>query len=74
MTLSLSHCFLVVHDYEAALGFYRDVLGFEVRNDETFGANRWLTLGSPDQPDCAVRDPSGNMVRFSERSRPAVSR
>jgi catechol 2,3-dioxygenase-like lactoylglutathione lyase family enzyme len=135
MTLSLSHCFLVVHDYDAALAFYRDVLGLEVRTDVTFEQNRWLTLGAPGQPeveigleipgyypdtspddrqatadllakgllpgiifrtddcdkifshvrsagadviqeptdqpygvrDCAFRDPSGNMVRFSER-------
>ena len=134
MTLSLSHCFLIVHDYDEALAFYRDVLGLEVRNDVTFEDNRWLTLSpagrheveigleipgyypntSPadrqatadllakgllpgvifrtddcdktfekvrasgadviqepiDQPygvrDCAFRDPSGNMVRFSE--------
>ena len=142
MTLSLSHCFLVVHDYDAALTFYRDVLGLEVRNDVTFEDNRWLTLGSTGQPeveigleipgyyphtspedrqatadllakgllpgvifrtddcdktfekvraagadviqepidqpygvrDCAFRDPSGNMVRFSEGSRDAASR
>jgi catechol 2,3-dioxygenase-like lactoylglutathione lyase family enzyme len=138
MTLSLSHCFLVVHDYDEALAFYRDVLGLEVRNDVMFEANRWLTLGSNDQPaveigleipgyfphtspddrqatadllakgllpgvifrtdscdesfekvrasgadviqepidqpygvrDCSFRDPSGNMVRFSEYSTP----
>jgi catechol 2,3-dioxygenase-like lactoylglutathione lyase family enzyme len=49
MTLSLSHCFLIVHDYDEALAFYRDVLGLEVRNDVTFENNRWLTLGSGDQ-------------------------
>ena len=134
MTISLSHCFLIVRDYEEALGFYRDVLGLEVRNDVSFEGNRWLTLGAADQPgvelgleipgyfphtspedkqatadllakgllpgiifrtdncdktfekvrdsgadvlqepidqpygvrDCAFRDPSGNMVRFSQ--------
>ena len=54
MTLSLSHCFLVVHDYEEALGFYRDVLGLEVRNDVAFEENRWLTLGAPDQPGVEI--------------------
>jgi catechol 2,3-dioxygenase-like lactoylglutathione lyase family enzyme len=51
MTISLSHCFLVVHDYDEALAFYRDVVGLEVRNDVLFDGNRWLTLGSSDQPD-----------------------
>ena len=134
MANTLSHCFLVVHDYDEGLRFYRDVVGLEVRNDVAFEDNRWLTLGAPDQPgveigltipgyyphtsaadrqatanllakgllpgiifktddcdetfekiratgaeviqepidqpygvrDCAFRDPSGNMVRFSE--------
>jgi catechol 2,3-dioxygenase-like lactoylglutathione lyase family enzyme len=142
MTLSLSHCFLIVHDYDTALTFYRDVLGLEVRNDVAFEQSRWVTLSAPgnpeveigleipgyyphtspedrqatadllakgllpgvifrtddcdatfekiraagadviqepiDQPygvrDCAFRDPSGNMVRFSEGSQAAVSR
>jgi catechol 2,3-dioxygenase-like lactoylglutathione lyase family enzyme len=54
MTISLSHCFLVVRDYEEALGFYRDVLGLEVRNDVTFEENRWLTLGAPDQSEVEI--------------------
>jgi catechol 2,3-dioxygenase-like lactoylglutathione lyase family enzyme len=135
MAISLSHCFLIVHDYDAALAFYRDVVGLEVRNDVDFEGQRWLTLGAPDQSveigleipgyyphtspqdtratadllakgllpgiifvtgncdetfekirasgaevvqepidqpygvrDCAFRDPSGNMVRFSEHA------
>ena len=51
MTNTLSHCFLIVHDYDEALRFYRDVVGLEVRHDVTFEDNRWLTLGAPDQPD-----------------------
>jgi catechol 2,3-dioxygenase-like lactoylglutathione lyase family enzyme len=142
MTISLSHCFLVVHDYDEALIFYRDVVGLEVRTDAAFEQSRWLTLGTPGQPeveigleipgyfphtspedrqatadllakgllpgiifrtddcdatfekvraagadviqepidqpygvrDCAFRDPSGNMVRFSEGSQATVSR
>ena len=133
MNLSLSHCFLLVDDQDEALGFYRDVLGLEVKADVMFGEHRWLSVGSPTQPgveivletpemrmglgveantikelmakgaftgvifvtedcnatfeklraagaevtqepidqpygvrDCAFRDPSGNMIRFSE--------
>jgi catechol 2,3-dioxygenase-like lactoylglutathione lyase family enzyme len=54
MTLTFSHCFLVVHDYDDALAFYRDVLGLEVRNDVTFEDNRWLTLGAPGQHDVEI--------------------
>ena len=49
MTVSLSHCFLVVHDYDEALSFYRDIVGREVRHDVECEHNRWLTLGTPHQ-------------------------
>lgn len=49
MTLSLTSAFVTVHDPEAALGFYRDGLGLEVRNDVQGGPFRWITLGAPDQ-------------------------
>jgi catechol 2,3-dioxygenase-like lactoylglutathione lyase family enzyme len=54
MTISLSHCFLIVHDYDEALTFYRDILGLEVRTDVEFEDNRWLTLGAPDQPGVEI--------------------
>lgn len=54
MTISLSHCFLVVHDYDEALAFYRDVVGLEVRNDVEFEESRWLTLSAPDQPGVEI--------------------
>ena len=49
MTVSLSTTFITVHDPEVALGFYRDALGLEVRNDVSNGDFRWVTLGSPGQ-------------------------
>ncbi|WP_433517212.1 VOC family protein [Nonomuraea sp. CA-143628] len=39
--LKLSACTLAVHDLNEALGFYRDVLGFEVRDDDGFLGVRW---------------------------------
>jgi len=43
---------IYVDDQSAALAFYRDVLGFQVRHDVPVdGDARWLTLVSPDQPD-----------------------
>ncbi|AJF66418.1 VOC family protein [Streptomyces vietnamensis] len=52
--IKLSQCFITVDDADEALGFYRDALGLEVRNDVGYEGMRWVTLGSPEQPDVAV--------------------
>ena len=49
MTISLSSTFVPVHDPEAALGFYRDALGLEVRMDVSSEGFRWVTVGAPGQ-------------------------
>jgi len=54
MNLTLSTCFVQVHDPDAALAFYRDKLGLEVRNDVANEGFRWITVGSPNQPDVAI--------------------
>ncbi|ADU49737.1 VOC family protein [Intrasporangium calvum] len=51
---SLSQCFIAVDDHDTALPFYRDVLGLEVRNDVSFEGLRWVTVGSPEQPDVSI--------------------
>ncbi|MEV0200416.1 VOC family protein [Nonomuraea sp. NPDC050691] len=51
MTIALKYCHITVNDVDEALGFYRDALGLEVRNDVASGGFRWVTLGSPDQAD-----------------------
>ena len=51
MDIALQYCHITVNDPDEALGFYRDALGFEVRNDVASGGFRWVTLGSPAQPD-----------------------
>ncbi|MFJ6071799.1 VOC family protein [Streptomyces sp. NPDC093065] len=51
MDISLSQCFIAVDDHDKALAFYRDVLGMDVRNDVGHAGMRWVTVGSPDQPD-----------------------
>ena len=38
----------------AALAFYRDTLGFEVRGDVGYGGMRWITVGPADQPDTSI--------------------
>jgi uncharacterized glyoxalase superfamily protein PhnB len=41
-------------DPSASLAFYRDTLGFEVRNDVEYGGLHWITVGPADQPDTSI--------------------
>ncbi len=54
MDIKLSTCFIAVDDFDKALAFYRDVLGLEVRNDVGYEGMRWVTVGSPSQPDVEI--------------------
>jgi catechol 2,3-dioxygenase-like lactoylglutathione lyase family enzyme len=54
MNLTLSQCFVLVHDPDQALAFYRDTLGLELRNDVAKGDFRWITVGAVDQPSVAI--------------------
>jgi len=54
MDVKVQNCFLSVTDHDAAIAFYRDVLGLEVRNDVSAYGMRWVTVGAPTQPDVAI--------------------
>jgi catechol 2,3-dioxygenase-like lactoylglutathione lyase family enzyme len=54
MDIAISASFLPHDDPDASLAFYRDTLGFEVRNDVGYGDMRWITVGPPDQPGTSV--------------------
>lgn len=54
MDLTLSQCFIAVDDHDAAVAFYGDVLGLDVRKDVTFEGLRWVTLGAPAQPEVSI--------------------
>ena len=54
MELTLSQCFVIVHEPEPALSFYRDALGLELRNDVAKGDFRWITVGSESQPGVSI--------------------
>ncbi|MEU9145465.1 VOC family protein [Streptomyces sp. NPDC048349] len=54
MDITLSQCFIAVDDHDKALAFYRDALGLEVRGDVGYEGMRWVTVGSPAQPDVAI--------------------
>lgn len=49
MAITVSTMFITVDDPEAALAFYRDALGLEVRQDVENAGFRWITLGAPGQ-------------------------
>jgi predicted enzyme related to lactoylglutathione lyase len=54
MELSIHATFLPHNDPDASLAFYRDTLGWEVRNDVGYGEMRWITVGPADQPGTSV--------------------
>ena len=54
MDITIHATFLPHDDPEASLAFYRDVLGFEVRNDVGYGGMRWITVGPRDQPGTSI--------------------
>jgi uncharacterized glyoxalase superfamily protein PhnB len=54
MDITIHQCFLPHDDPDASLAFYRDVVGFEVRNDVGYQGMRWITMGPPGQPDVSV--------------------
>jgi catechol 2,3-dioxygenase-like lactoylglutathione lyase family enzyme len=54
MDITIHASFLPQDDPDAALAFYRDTLGFEVRNDVGYNGLRWITVGPPDQPGTSI--------------------
>jgi catechol 2,3-dioxygenase-like lactoylglutathione lyase family enzyme len=45
MDITIHQTFLPHNDPDASLAFYRDTLGFEVRNDVEYGGMHWITVG-----------------------------
>jgi catechol 2,3-dioxygenase-like lactoylglutathione lyase family enzyme len=54
MDVSIHSTFLPHDDPDASLAFYRDMLGFEVRNDVGYAGMRWITVGPADQPGTSI--------------------
>ena len=54
MDITIHATFLPQDDPEAALAFYRDILGFEVRNDVGYSGLRWITVGPAAQPGTSI--------------------
>ena len=54
MDVTIHQAMLPHDDADASLAFYRDALGFEVRNDVEYGGMHWITVGPPDQPGTSI--------------------
>lgn len=54
MNITIHYAFLPHTDAEATLAFYRDTLGFELRQDVGYDGLRWLTVGPPNQPETGI--------------------
>jgi uncharacterized glyoxalase superfamily protein PhnB len=54
MNIKIHASFLPHTDPDATLAFYRDTLGFEVRNDVEYGGMHWITVGPADQPGTSI--------------------
>jgi catechol 2,3-dioxygenase-like lactoylglutathione lyase family enzyme len=66
MDITIHSSMLPQTDPDASLAFYRDVLGFEVRNDVGYNGLRWITMGPPGQPDT-------NILLFPPSASPGVT-
>jgi catechol 2,3-dioxygenase-like lactoylglutathione lyase family enzyme len=54
MDITINASFLPHDDPDASLAFYRDTLGWEVRNDVEYGGVHWITVGPASQPDTSI--------------------
>jgi uncharacterized glyoxalase superfamily protein PhnB len=54
MNISIHSTMLPHNDPDESLAFYRDTLGFEVRNDVGYSGMRWITIGPVDQPETSI--------------------
>jgi len=54
MDITIHQTFLPHDDVNASLAFYRDILGFEVRNDVEYEGMHWLTVGPTNQPGTSI--------------------
>jgi uncharacterized glyoxalase superfamily protein PhnB len=66
MSIIIHSSFLPHNDPDESLAFYRDTLGFEVRNDVGYQGMRWITVGPADQPDTSI-------VLFPPQATPGIT-
>jgi catechol 2,3-dioxygenase-like lactoylglutathione lyase family enzyme len=70
----LHQIFLPADDPDKSLAFYRDALGFEVRNDVGYEGMRWITVGPADQPQTSiVLEPPASDPALTEDERRTIT-
>ena len=73
MDITIFQTLLPHGDPEASLAFYRDTLGFEVRNDVGYGGMRWITVGLPGQSASVVLYPPAASPGVTEEERRTIA-
>ncbi len=74
MDITIHGSFLPHDDPEASLAFYRDTLGFEVRNDVGHEGMRWITVGPVGQPGTSiVLEPPGADPGVTDEERRTIA-
>ena len=66
MDITIHSSFLPQNDPEAAKAFYRDTLGFEIRNDVGYNGMHWITVGPAEQPTI-------NIVLYPPEASPGIT-
>lgn len=54
MNITINASFLPHENADASVSFYREVLGFEIRNDVGYDGMRWVTVGPVGQPQTSI--------------------
>jgi catechol 2,3-dioxygenase-like lactoylglutathione lyase family enzyme len=74
MDITIHYTFLPHSDPDASLAFYRDTLGFEVRNDVGYQGMRWITVGPVGQPGTSiVLYPPGSDPGVTDKERRTIT-
>lgn len=72
MNITIHNAFLPHTDADAAIGFYRDLLGFEVRNDVGYENMRWITVGPVGDSTSIVLHPPAADPGISDEERETI--
>lgn len=73
MQITIYQTMLPHDDADATLAFYRDALGFELRNDVEYNGMHWLTLGPAGQDASLVLYPTASMPNLTDDERRVVA-
>ena len=73
MDITIHASFLPHTDPDSALNFYRDILGFEVRNNVGYNGMHWITVGPAGQDTAIVLFPPEATPGLTDDERKTIS-